>query len=239
MTMKHSNSVLINTRCNHSLINMFVRDESKKCLADNLYAYKCELNDMNLRDSDLVAYKQSSLISGQIAKDFIKKSLSILADLPLFLPVLMAHLPIYIISYEYSKDEEYEEVKAQDKILYGTVAVPFIYFLLFLWEWYYLYKFTRTGFLFSIITLVIFFWLHIVSIDQRYEAFKQWLGQLQLFNAFVLNRGNRKKRILEILKIRESAQKELLEIFCDKNDSHDDNIQHVVEAIRLRENKFI
>lgn len=212
-------------------------------MADNLYAYKAELDDLGLRDSDLAVYDGRSkrqLIPRQIAKDFMKKTLYMLADMPLFLPVLLVHLPMYIVSCQYSKSELYEEVKAQDKILSATLAFPFIYFLLFLWEWYYIYRFTFTGFFFSVATLFIFFWLHFVSIDRRLEAYKQWRGKFKLFDAFVLGRGNwtRKQRTLDIFKIRQNIQKELEDIFINNSDINDnDNISYVSKAIYARKYK--
>lgn len=228
----------------YSLINIFVQQNNLKHLADNLHAYRCELKDLELRDTDFAIYGNSSkakpqkLIPKTIMQDFFKKSMSLLMDLPLALPISLAHLPLYLISRHSSKHEVYEEVKAQDKVLHAKLVVPIVYLFLFLWQWYYLYRFTFFGLFFAIATIGIFFWLHIVSIDRKYEQFKQWKGAFQLFDAFVLKRGlgSRKKRILEVMKIRNAIQNDLQQIFnhvdLDEEDSLD--IKLIKRAIQSR-----
>ncbi|KAI7906339.1 uncharacterized protein BX663DRAFT_496073 [Cokeromyces recurvatus] len=223
-----------------SLINI-LSNEDKRYLAENLYAYQYELNDLLLRDSDLIDYcNHCSNMNQKICKNLIYKSSSLFMKLPFFLPVFMGHFPLYLISQYYSKQEIYEESKAQGKILYATALVPFMLITLFLWVWYYLYRFRLIGFVFTGMTIIVFFWLHVTTIDSSYEAFKQWRGTFQLFDAFILQRGfgNRQKRILDIIKLRKAIQNELYNLFLDNSQGMDDNndvdYQHVVNAIRDR-----
>lgn len=181
--------------------------------------------------------KDDQFIPEEIAKDFIKSTIRVLVDLPFFIPILSVHLPVYLICCLYSKYEQHEEVKAQGKVISATLTFPSVYFLLFLWEWYYVYRFTIIGFFFAIIMTLILFWLHVVSIDDRLEAFKQWRGKFQLFDAFLLGRGNwvRKERILEVLKLRQYIHKQLNDTFAECNESIDnDNIKYSSKAIRSR-----
>ncbi|GAN04500.1 acyltransferase [Mucor ambiguus] len=205
-----------------SLINIFVEQDDLRPLADNLHAYWCELKDLKLRDTDLACYggnRKQKFIPRTIIKNFISKSLALFMDLPVSLPIVLVHLPLYLISQHYSKHEVHEEVKAQDKILYATLMVPVVYLSLFIWLWYYLYRFTFCGFLFAVLTTIVFFWLHVVSIDRKYEQFKQWKGSFQLLDAFVLKRGlgNRKKRLVEIAKLRDAIQNDLQQVFLRSN----------------------
>lgn len=223
-----------------SLINIFVEQEYYlRPLADNLHAYRCELNDLGLRDTDLACYgsnKKQKLIATTIIKNFGKKSLQLFMDLPVSLPIVLAHLPLYLISRHYSKHEVYEEVKAQDKILHATLVVPVVYLFLFIWLWYYLYRLTLCGFFFAVLTTIIFFWLHVVSIDCKYEQFKQWRGSFQLFDAFVLKRGlgNRQKRLVEIMKLRDAIQDDLQQVFLRSNDHDSLDVRRVKRAIQSR-----
>lgn len=224
----------------HSLINLFVQQDDLRPLADNLHAYRCELKDLKLRDTDLACYdenKKQKLIPTTIINNFIKKSFALFMDLPVSLPIVLAHLPLYLISRHYSKHEVYEEVKAQDKILHATLVVPIVYLSLFIWLWYYLYRFTFYGFFFAVFTTVIFFWLHVVSIDRKYEQFKQWRGSFQLFDAFVLKRGlgNREQRLVEIMKLRDAIHNDLQRVFFRSNvDDTSLDMRIVKRAIQSR-----
>ncbi|KAI9470690.1 MAG: hypothetical protein EXX96DRAFT_531112 [Benjaminiella poitrasii] len=221
-----------------SLINILSRQD-KKYLAENLYAYKCELDDLLLRDADLVDYKNKQDMQQKILKNFIRKSWSMLAELPFFLPVIIGHFPLYLISRYYSKNEVYEEARAQGKILHATMAVPFVYFVIFFWVWYYLYQFRFIGLAFSCMTIVVFFWLHIIAIDRSYEVFKQWRGAFQLFDAFILQRGfgKREERILAVVELRKAIQDDLYDLFLNNNhdiDEEDVDYQNVLHSVQAR-----
>ncbi|KAI8891314.1 hypothetical protein K501DRAFT_319346 [Backusella circina FSU 941] len=174
-----------------SLINVFAERESLP-IVKNLCLYRESLEELSLRDSDLIRNKKLVPVTTQfIIRDFIIKTFACVANLPFSLPILVAHIPLYLIGSYYGKHELYEEVRAQDKILYCTLVLPFVYFLMFLWIWYYLYCFRFFGFFYAIITMVILVWLHVVTIDENYENFKQLRGTAQLFDSFVLGRGVR------------------------------------------------
>ncbi|KAK4513482.1 uncharacterized protein ATC70_005483 [Mucor velutinosus] len=222
-----------------SLIDIFVKQKNLRHLADNLHVYRCELKDLELRDTDLACYdanRKQRLIPTTIIKNFIKKSFALFMDLPVALPIVLAHLPLYLISRHYSKHEVYEEVKAQGKILHATWMVPIVYLPLLIWQWYYLYRFTFCGFFFAVLTAIIFYWLHVVSIDRKYEQFKQWRGSFQLFDAFVLKRGlgNREKRLVEIMKLRDAIQNDLQRVFFSSNDDDTLDVRIVKRAIQSR-----
>lgn len=121
----------------YSLINIFAQQNNLNHLADNLHAYKWELKNPKLRNADLAIYgsnsktKPQKLIPRTVIQDSLRKSVSLLMNLPFALPINLAHLPLYLISRYYSKHEMYQEVKAQDKILHVTLIVPIVYLFLF------------------------------------------------------------------------------------------------------------
>jgi hypothetical protein len=216
----------------YSLINIFAKRESLP-IVKNLCLYKESLEELSLRDSDLIRNKKLVPVTTQfIICDLITKGFACVANLPFSLPILVTHIPLYLIGSYYGKREWYEEVRAQDKILYCTLALPFVYFFMFLWIWYYLYCFRYFGFFYAIITLVILMWLHVVTIDDSYENFKQLRGTVQLFDSFVLGRGTwkRKERILFLLKLRETIEKELDQLLLES----EEDLNVVRSAIRKR-----
>jgi hypothetical protein len=75
-------------------------------------------------------------------------------------------------------------------------------------------------------------WLHVVTIDDSYENFKQLRGTVQLFDSFVLGRGmwKRKERVLFLLKLRETIEKELDQLLLES----EEDLNVVRSAIRKR-----
>lgn len=155
--------------------------------------------------------------------------------MPLFLPGLIGHLPLYIAGHYAGKFEIYEEVRAQNKIFLGLALLPVIYISSFIWAWYFMFGATFFGFFVSLATLFIFVWYHTVSIDERYENFKDLAGRWLLFDAVVLGRGmwKRKERILQLKKLRQenlAAVRRMIK--SHKSDNTD--IHQVWLAIRKR-----
>lgn len=188
-------------------------NQSSRYLVSSLNMYKQEIDALSLRDVDLNGYDyDSKTLSLSIGKRFTIESFFMILDLLMYLPVILAHLPLYLVSSYIANQEIYEEVRAQDKIIYATLALPFVYFGVWLWLWYYLYPyFTLSSFVLSLTTLIVLFWLHVVTIDERYERFKKWRGSFHLFDAFVLHRGNGrlKKRILNTFKLKNAIEQDL------------------------------
>lgn len=210
-------------------------DKEVALLQQSLRAYKLELDALRLKDSHIAKYNEKDITAASTTVQLLQRTLASLIDLPLFLPGLVAHLPLYVAGYYAGKFEIYEEVRAQDKIFFGLALVPVIYILAFLWGWFTLFGGTFFGFFASIATLGVFVWYHVVSIDERYENWKDLTGRWRLFDAVVLGRGmwRRKERILQLKKLRYAnlaGVRRMVKTYKGKND----DIHAVWLAIRSR-----
>lgn len=214
-------------------------DKELALLQQSLRAYKLELDALSLRDTHIAKYNEKEITAASTTIELLRRTLGCLIDLPLFFPGLVAHLPLYVAGHYAGKFEIYEEVRAQNKILFGLALVPFIYMIAFLWAWYTLFGGTFFGFFAALATLGVFVWYHVVSIDERYENFKDLVGRWRLFDAVVLGRGmwRRKERILQLKKLRDAnlaGVRRMIKNYKAKND----DIHTVWLAIRSRARQF-
>lgn len=208
-------------------------------LQKSLVAYKLELESLALKDTQIAKYNEKNITAISTTLELLKRTLASLVDLPLFLPGLVAHLPLYVAGYFAGRFEIYEEVRAQNKIFFGMVLVPVIYLISFIWGWFALFGGTFFGFFIALATLAVFVWYHVVSIDERYENFKDLQGRWRLFDAVVLGRGmwRRKERIMGLKKLRNENLTRVRKMITSYKGSNDD--VHVVWlALRLRVRQF-
>jgi hypothetical protein len=226
-----------------SLINAFITlgkdDVEIQKLQASLVIYKYELEALLLKDSQIAKYNEKNITAVATTVDLLKRTAASLLDLPLFLPGLVAHLPLYLAGYYAGISEIYEEVRAQNKIFFGILLVPIIYITAFIWTWLKLFHGSFFGFFVALATLVVFIWYHVVSIDERYEHFKDLLGRWRLFDAVVLGRGmwRRKERIMHLKQLRSENLIRIRKLITDYNGSNDD-IHVIWLALRQRVRQF-
>lgn len=208
-------------------------------LQKSLVAYKLELEALLLKDTQIAKYNEKNITAISTTMELLQRTLASLVDLPLFLPGLIGHLPLYVVGYFAGRFEIYEEVRAQNKIFLGMALVPVLYLISFIWGWYALFGGTFFGFFIALATLGVFVWYHVVSIDERYENFKDLQGRWRLFDAVVLGRGmwRRKERILELKKLRDENLLRIRKMITTYKSSNDD--VHVIWlALRQRVRQF-
>jgi hypothetical protein len=226
-----------------SLINAFITlgkdDVEIQKLQASLVIYKYELEALLLKDSQIAKYNEKNITAVATTVDLLKRTAASLLDLPLFLPGLVAHLPLYLAGYYAGISEIYEEVRAQNKIFFGILLVPIIYITAFIWAWLKLFHGSFFGFFVALATLVVFIWYHVVSIDERYEHFKDLLGRWRLFDAVVLGRGmwRRKERIMHLKQLRSENLIRIRKLITDYNGANDD-IHVIWLALRQRVRQF-
>ncbi|KAF8326546.1 uncharacterized protein EI90DRAFT_2999108 [Cantharellus anzutake] len=106
----------------------------------------------------------------------IKDSIASILRLPFFLIPLLAHLPAYAMGkFGASLAEDEEETQAQNKIVFGLLALVLIYSLIFIFLWA-LLKMSYVGFLISALTIWAFAVYHVRMIDDNYEHGKRVLA---------------------------------------------------------------
>lgn len=226
-----------------SLINAMVtlgeKDVEIAKLLKSLVIYKMELEDLLLKDSQIAKYNEKEITAISTTVQLLHRTAASLIDLPLFLPGLIAHFPLYILGYLAGHFEIYEEVRAQDKIFLGIALVPVIYLAAFIWGWITLFGGTFFGFFVALATLGVFVWYHVTSVDERYENFKDLLGRWRLFDAVVLGRGmwRRKERILQLKKLRTENLASIRKLIIAYKESNKD-VQVVHSALVQRATQF-
>ncbi|ORX51931.1 hypothetical protein DM01DRAFT_1323805 [Hesseltinella vesiculosa] len=226
-----------------SLINSFVtlgmEDKYVIKLQESLLAYKLELDDLLLMDSHIANYNEKNITKAATSINLLRQTAASLVDLLLFFSGVLVHLPLYIAGHYAGKMTIFEEARAQGKIVYGIALLPVMYFVGFLLAWYTLFGGTFFGMLVAMATTGVFFWYHNVSIDERYDNFKDLLGRWRIFDATVLGRGmwRRKERILKLKELRQ-ANLTALRAFIKEHKSDNDDVHVVWDAIRTRSQAF-
>lgn len=223
----------------YSLINSLhdwaQKEDAVKLLQLDLQTYHQDLKKLKLRDQHIAKYDEETITAISTIAQLIQKSLMSLVDLPLFLPGLIAHLPLYIAGYYAGKTEIYMEVRAQNKIFLGMLLAIFTYIWVFFWSWFNLFGASFWGLFVAIGVTVTFMWYHVVSIDERYDNWKDLIGRWRLFDAFVMGRGmwKRRDRIQEVKKLRQKCQRGL-QTFIRQHHTEDPDIDYVWMAVRSR-----
>jgi glycerol-3-phosphate O-acyltransferase/dihydroxyacetone phosphate acyltransferase len=223
----------------NALHNWAQKDEGVKELQLNLDEYRKSLNSLKLRDQHIAKYDEETITAISTIADLIKMSLLSLIDLPLFLPGLIAHLPLYIAGYYAGKTEIYMEVRAQNKIFLGMALALFTYVFVFFWSWFTLFGASFWGLFVAIGVTFTFMWYHVVSIDDRYDSWKDLLGRWRLFDAFVMGRGmwKRRDRIQECKKLRRTCQRGLQSLILEHH-AEDNDLEYIWLSVRSRAKEF-
>ncbi|RUO95604.1 hypothetical protein BC936DRAFT_143634 [Jimgerdemannia flammicorona] len=222
-----------------SLVNFFVNlgptHPEVKLLQSDLLNYRDHLYSLRLSDSDIANYDGRSLSPTTATIQLLQQTARSLIDVPLFLPGLIAHLPIYVLGKIAAHYEIYEEVRAQNKIFAGLLFVPLTYVALFFYIWYAWFATSLFGLAFSAFTVVILAWYHTSLIDDRYENWKDLVGRWRLFDAVVLGRGmwGRKKRVEETKRAREKCLRSV-RTTVKKFKNQEADIMVVWEALKKR-----
>ncbi|CAO3669374.1 unnamed protein product [Umbelopsis vinacea] len=219
----------------NALHNWAQKDDAVKILQLELQTYLQGLNKLKLRDQHIAKYDEETITAVSTIAQLIQKSLLSLVDLPLFLPGLIAHLPLYIAGYYAGKTEIYMEVRAQNKIFLGMALALLTYVWVFFWSWFYLFGASFWGLFVAVGVTFTFMWYHVVSIDDRYDSWKDLLGRWRLFDAFVMGRGMWKRRdhIQEIKKLRQKCQRGLQSLIRDHR-TEDPDLEYIWLVVRSR-----
>ncbi|KAG2175158.1 hypothetical protein INT44_007646 [Umbelopsis vinacea] len=218
-----------------SLNNWAQKEDEVKLLQLDLQTYHQDLRKLKLRDQHIAKYDEETITAVSTIAQLIQKSLMSLVDLPLFLPGLIAHLPLYIAGYYAGKTEIYMEVRAQNKIFLGMLLAILTYIWVFFWSWFNLFGASFWGLFVAVGVTATFMWYHVVSIDERYDNWKDLLGRWRLFDAFVMGRGmwKRRDRIQEVKKLRQKCQRGL-QAFIRQHHVEDPDLDYVYLSVRSR-----
>ncbi|KAJ1972472.1 hypothetical protein H4R34_005399 [Dimargaris verticillata] len=188
------------TQC---LIDFFAHygdvDPSVQKLQSRMLAYHSELNELRLTDRDLVAYAQQRRIAEALPPTaslwtalvpamglpLAIKVLGLVLEIPLSLPALLTHLPMYVLGKAGEWWEPNEESKAQTKIIATLLFALPMYSAMLGFMWLYVCDGTLTGLALSFAALVLFASYHLAYVDQRYATWKAIVANVRAIRIVV------------------------------------------------------
>ncbi|OZJ04246.1 hypothetical protein BZG36_02480 [Bifiguratus adelaidae] len=145
-------------------------------LKTNLLKFTQTLYELRLTHTDIQHLQHKKLTGPRAFLRFLGEAAKFLFNLPLFLPGLIFHLPIYAMGKLSEYFEKYPESIAQDKVVMTAAMAPILYGLLFRYGWK-ATGFTVPGFFMSCVFIPTFAWYHMALLDSRYDMFKTLNGK--------------------------------------------------------------
>src|SRR5262249_24067599 len=109
-------------------------------------------------------------------------------ELPLFLPGILFHMPVYFLARVIEGMEKYEECKAQNKIFAMLAVLPILYGLLFRWLCAML-GWTIAGVFSAAVLTVTFSIYHVALVDDRSDLLDRLVCTWRIWGFVVLGRG--------------------------------------------------
>ncbi|RKP10305.1 hypothetical protein THASP1DRAFT_11852, partial [Thamnocephalis sphaerospora] len=151
-------------------------------LQTQLVKYRSLLETLRLSDLDIASFAHENVGVIGVTVSLVARSLKLLVDLPLFLPGLLFHFPIFLIARAVDRLEPYEECKAQDKVFASIAVLPILYGLLFRYLWSFS-NYSVVGLLVAVSLTVTFIVYHTALVDDRYEHFTSVVAAWRMFKA--------------------------------------------------------
>lgn len=155
-------------------------------LAADLQRYLNLVRDgTSFSDADIAAFMQRDVGVMGVSLRLAGRAAKLLVELPLYLPGVLFHLPIYAIAGFVERKERYDECKAQNKIGVSVILFPLQYSLLFWLGWSFLGRSLLTFFL-AITLTATFAIYHVTLVDERFEMLKGLATAWRMWQAVCL-----------------------------------------------------
>lgn len=155
---------------------------------------------MKLSALDIRMYENNEITQTQACLRLFSATLTLVVQLPLFLPGLIINSPLYILGKCIDHFEVYTESVAQDKVVFAlTLSIP-IYGALFVFLWKYL-GYSLAGLALSMVLVPLFAWYHITLVDKRYDMAKEVVASARIFFA-VTGLDQERRELEEAVKLR-------------------------------------
>jgi glycerol-3-phosphate O-acyltransferase/dihydroxyacetone phosphate acyltransferase len=173
-------------------------------LQKQLSQYHNLLSALRLSDADIALFAQDNVGVVGVTASLVARTLKLLVDLPLFLPGLLFHCPVFLIARVIDRVEKYEECKAQDKIFSGVAVLTILYILLFRYLWSFS-GYSLVGLLVALSLTVIFIVYHTALIDDRYEHFTSIVAAWRMFKAVTTRKGVEGVQVVQAVELRQEC----------------------------------
>ncbi|ORX96575.1 hypothetical protein K493DRAFT_259518 [Basidiobolus meristosporus CBS 931.73] len=202
-------------RVSQSFVDLFEKLESDpetKLVRELLAEYDEALKLLGVNDSSIHKYQHKKVGIFRVTLDLVWNATKLLIEVPLSLPGFIFHFPIFVIAKWLEKNEQYEETKAQMKLLSTVLLMPCLYGGLFALLWKTM-NYSTFGFFISVVLVSSFATYHVHSVDRRYDMIKTLTTAWKVFAAVVGKEHHQGRKVfISLVEMRKSITRRLCDI---------------------------
>jgi hypothetical protein len=186
---------------------------------------------LQLSDQDIAVYQKEKISITAASIRLIRISLKLLVELPLFLPGIIFHSPVYILGKAAESVEKFTESVAQDKIALALGLLVPLYSTLFymIWRWM---DFSFGGFVLSAFLIPTFARYHMAMLDKRYDLLKELVAAWRIFVALTGGKSQRAE-VEEAVELRKWCAAHLKSALHKLKDEGNEDASYLVEQAQL------
>ena len=189
----------------HILSDESDREEIRN-LRLELDRYAGLLREIKVTDGDIVAHSRHALTPVNISFRLLLQSLQFVVEIPLFLPGILFHLPVYGLARLVEGMEKYEECKAQNKIILSVFVLPLLYMLLCYSIYRYVFAGTVAGLVAAALLTITFAVYHVTLVDDRYRRWESVRATYRMWDAVVFAEKGDKEKLERRRKVWEAVE---------------------------------
>ncbi|KAJ1914010.1 hypothetical protein IWQ60_008983 [Tieghemiomyces parasiticus] len=156
-------------------------------LRERLLTYRQQLEKLRVTDRDIRAYARRTAGEASSTEPVVTALVGRLAwfmiEVPLSLPGVILHFPVYLLAKRAEKREPLPENRAQRKIEITVLilAPAYLYMMYFIWQR--IFAGSLAGFVAGVVLVPLYALYHLAYIDHRYETFKSCLATVRILLA--------------------------------------------------------
>jgi len=182
---------------------------------------------LQLSDQDIAVYQKQKITITAATLRLIRISLKLLIELPLFLPGIIIHSPVYLLGKAAESVEKFTESIAQDKIALALGLLVPLYSTLFyqIWRWT---RFSFGGFLLGTFLIPTFVRYHMAMLDKRYDLLKELVAAWRIFVALTGGKSQRAE-VEEAVELRKWCAANLKKILLGLKDQGSEDAAYLVD----------
>lgn len=186
---------------------------------------------LQLSDQDIAVYQNQKISITAASMRLLRISLKLLVELPLFLPGIIIHSPVYILGKAAESVEKFTESVAQDKIALALGLLVPLYSTLFylIWRWM---DYSLGGFLLSAFLIPTFVRYHMALLDKRYDLAKDLVAAWRMFVALTGGKSQRAE-VEEAVELRKWCAAQLKTVLLKLKDDGNQDASYLVEQASL------
>ncbi|RUP51230.1 glucose inhibited division protein A-domain-containing protein [Jimgerdemannia flammicorona] len=185
------------------------------------------LHFLQLSNGDIALYQSNGLSLSTACLLLATTTLRLLLELPLFLPGILFHSPMYVLGKLAETKERYQESVAQDKVFIGIALFPILYGTLWLYTWR-LTGFSLLGFILATALVPTFALYHMTLLDERYQSLKDVVAAWRMFVA-VSGGAEQRREVEEVVELRKWCAEEVKKVLWEEARNGNKDAEYLVE----------